>query len=146
MIFRTWKYYFWILTWWLFKFISRKPINNVWCDNIQGERHEFLEIDHLHHLCWVLKYLWDGIVRVCFGCWLGNFRDFIFFNIITADRMFPIDRFTIMVRLCKYHKGIRNQIIHVKNWAFGDSTFYGEEFWLWCIIFLINAMRLSSLE
>ena len=100
VVFRGWLGNFRII-------IFSNPIETVWCENLPGAVHELVSIGHLDHLCWFLKYWWDRLGRVGLGLWLVDFRNYTFINIITADKSFPLDEVTILVRWCKGHKESR---------------------------------------
>ena len=57
-------------------------IEIIWDKNLQGTGHELLTNGKIDHKCWVSKPLWVGLVRVIFGVWLGDFRNYIFINTI----------------------------------------------------------------
>ena len=63
-------------------FIFRNAIKIIWCDNMPGVGHELVEMGHLDYLCWVSKNWWVRLGRLGFGCWLGDLRKSIIFNII----------------------------------------------------------------
>ena len=79
-------------------------IETFWNDNIPGVEHELVATGHLDHLCSVLKTLWVVLYHLCWvsktwcvglgrlglGCLIGDFRKFIFFDIIAADNMVPL--------------------------------------------------------
>ena len=83
-------------------------INNWCCENLLGVGCELVatgHIDHMcwiskawsvgiYHMCWVSKTWWVGLVRLGFRCWLGDLIKTIFFNIIDADNMVPLDGVT----------------------------------------------------
>ena len=86
------------------KLIFSNTIKIVWCVNLTGVGHELVDIGCLGHLCLFSKYWRVRLVRVGFGCLLGDFLDSTFFNIITAENMFLLDGGTVLVILFKWHE------------------------------------------